>query len=81
MVLVWAASPSRLAAYSFVIGIMVAAFAKFFKLILCLGALAFISESNVSQVELLFAFQFCYHICADNCFSSLVEALGVCYFS
>ena len=59
MVLVWAASPSRLSAYSFVIGVMVAAFKRFFKPILCLGALAFISESNVFQVELLFAFQFC----------------------
>ena len=57
MVLVWAASPSSLPAYSFWLAVPNACTdpTRDCPSSVCLGSFAFISESNVSQVEFLFA--------------------------
>ena len=56
-VLIWAASPSRLPAYSFWLAVPIACTDQTINCpsSVCLGSFAFISESNVSQVEFLFA--------------------------
>ena len=82
MVLVWAASPSRLSAYSFVIGIIVAAIEKGFSYLLFAWVLL-LSSLKVMYLKwnCSLLFNFATKFFSGNCFSSLVEALGVCYFS